>query len=77
MNWCDADAYCRSVGKYLCRAGSLDGNPAGPVKNPLAAGGSQWVIACSSDGAQSYPYGTTGSPGVCVDKKYVSPTPGV
>lgn len=77
VNWCDADAYCRSVGKYLCRAGSLDGNDAGPVKNPLATGGSQWVIACSSDGAQSYPYGTMGLPGVCVDKKYISATPGV
>jgi sulfatase modifying factor 1 len=77
VNWCDADAYCRSVGKYLCRAGSLDGNNAGPVKNPLATGGSQWVIACSNDGAQGYPYGTMGLPGVCVDKKYVSSTPGV
>ena len=77
VNWCDADAYCRSVGKYLCRAGSLDGDNAGPVKNPLAAGGSQWIIACSNDGAQSYPYTGAGMPGVCVDKKYVSATPGV
>lgn len=77
VNWCDADAYCRSVGKYLCRAGSLDGNNAGPVKNPVTPGGSQWVIACSNDGAQGYPYGAMGLPGVCVDKKYVSSTPGV
>lgn len=77
VDWCDADAYCRSVGKYLCRAGSLDGNDAGPVTNPLASGGSQWVLACSADGTQSYPYGNTGMPGVCVDKKYVSTVPGV
>jgi formylglycine-generating enzyme required for sulfatase activity len=77
VDWCDADAYCRASGKYLCRAGSRDGNNAGPVTNPLVTGGSQWVIACSSDGAQDYPYGKTGMPGVCVDKKYVSNIPGV
>jgi len=77
VDWCDADAYCRSVGKYLCRAGSLDGNNAGPVKNPLVSGGSQWVIACSSDGTQTYPYGSTGMPGLCVDKKFVSTIAGV
>jgi len=77
VNWCDADAYCRSVDKYLCRAGSLDGNNAGPVTMPLASGGSQWIIACTNDGKLTYPYGTMGMPGVCVDKKFVSTTAGV
>jgi len=78
VDWCDADAYCRSVGKYLCRAGSLDGNDPGPVTNPLAPGGSQWVIACSADDTKrTYPYGADAMPGVCVDKKYLSTTPGV
>lgn len=78
VNWCDADAYCRSVGKYLCRAGSLDGNDPGPVTNPLAPGGSQWVIACSNDDSKrTYPYGTEAMPGVCVDKKYLATTAGV
>jgi sulfatase modifying factor 1 len=77
VNWCDADAYCRSVGKYLCRAGSLDGNNPGPVTNPIASDGSQWVIACTNDGKLTYPYGSQGVPGMCVDKKFLAQTAGV
>ncbi|HEY4185576.1 MAG TPA: SUMF1/EgtB/PvdO family nonheme iron enzyme [Polyangia bacterium] len=77
VDWCDADAYCRSVGKYLCRAGSLDGSNPGPVTNPTSPDGSQWIIACTNDGKLTYPYGTEGMQGLCVDKKFVSTIAGV
>lgn len=62
MDWCDANAYCYYAGKRLC--GRIGGGPtAGGLPGPGGLEGrvdptvSQWFAACSSGGANSYPYG--------------------
>jgi len=56
VDWCDAYAYCKSVGKRLC--GKIGGgeNPFDDYRLPTS---SQWYAACSSGGAKDYPYGDT------------------
>ncbi len=53
-DWCDARAYCASVGKRLC--GSTEGG-AVPFDAPGTSSEDQWYAACSHDGANAYPYG--------------------
>jgi formylglycine-generating enzyme len=78
VDWCDADAYCRGVGKYLCGVADPDGVHGGRVTNPTSkTEGSQWIVACSNDGTLTYPYGNEGTSGRCADKKFPSTTPGV
>lgn len=77
VDWCDADSYCRWAKKYLCSAPSLGGEPVDPVTNPSAAGGSQWILACTNDGMSTYPYAGSAVAGRCVDKKYPSTDPGI
>lgn len=77
VDWCDAEAYCKWAKKYLCGVADADGVNGGTVTNPTAKGGSQWIVACSNDGALTYPYGTEGTAGRCADKKFPSTTPGV
>jgi formylglycine-generating enzyme required for sulfatase activity len=52
INWCDARAYCQSIGKRLC--GALHGGP-NPQKDLAKAGVDEWYTACSKDGALTYP----------------------
>ena len=56
VDWCDAYAYCKGVGKRLCGkiggGSNLDADYADPAK-------SQWMNACSSGGQNDYPYGAT------------------
>ncbi|MGC4069170.1 MAG: SUMF1/EgtB/PvdO family nonheme iron enzyme [Polyangiaceae bacterium] len=56
VDWCDAVAYCKGVGKRLC--GSISGGPisAADFTDPKK---SQWYNACSSGGKNVYPYGNT------------------
>jgi formylglycine-generating enzyme required for sulfatase activity len=78
VDWCDADAYCRWAKKYLCGVADRDGVHGGPVKNPTSKmEGSQWIVACSNDGTQTYPYGNEGQAGRCADKKFPGTTSGV
>ena len=54
VDWCDAYAYCKGVGKRLCGkigGGSVDYNTGGDDPTD------QWYNACSSGGTDSYPYG--------------------
>ena len=63
VDWCDATAYCQGVGKRLCGAiggGSLDTTVVQDEANQ-----SQWYRACSSAGADSYPYGNAYVRGTC------------
>jgi formylglycine-generating enzyme required for sulfatase activity len=62
IDWCDAIAYCKYVGKRLC--GGLLGargnyaEAADPSKN-------EWMIACTNGGSQPFPYGATEKPLAC------------
>jgi sulfatase modifying factor 1 len=54
VDWCDAYAYCQAVGKRLC--GKIGGGPNG-YDDLANASLSQWYNACTSHGANLYPYG--------------------
>jgi len=56
VDWCDAQAYCKAMGKRLC--GRIDGGASGfnDYENPAR---DQWFNACSSGGKSAYPYGDT------------------
>jgi formylglycine-generating enzyme len=51
VNWCDAYMYCKGVGKRLC------GKIGGGAETDTATG--QWTNACSSGGANKFPYGNS------------------
>jgi hypothetical protein len=55
VNWCQAQAYCSSVGKRLC--GHI-GVPAGVSQSAFNdPAQDQWFNACTSEGTFGYPYG--------------------
>lgn len=57
VDWCDAYAYCKGVGKRLC--GARAGGPVEFNDGYADANQSQWFNACTSGGAQAFPYGDT------------------
>jgi hypothetical protein len=56
IDWCDAYAYCKAVGKRLCGAFGGGSVPASEVAN---AKNDEWFNACSAGGTKNYPYGAT------------------
>ena len=62
VDWCDAYAYCKAVGKRLC--GKIGGGANGYDDYDNATR-SQWYAACSSGGALEYPYGDAYDPQAC------------
>ena len=56
VDWCDAYTYCKGVGKRLC--GAIGGGT-NAYASYADATLSQWYRACSSGGADTYPYGNT------------------
>jgi len=62
VDWCDAYAYCRAIGKRLC--GNINGGP-NPYYDYANAAESQWYNACSSGGDHSFPYGDSFEPNAC------------
>ncbi len=60
VDWCDAAAYCKAVGKQLCGA-RADALAAGTVgfADFANAEKDQFQYACSADGKQSYVYGAS------------------
>jgi formylglycine-generating enzyme len=56
VDWCDAVAYCKDVGKRLC--GKIGGGT-NKVADRADASKSQWFNACSSGDKYEYPYGNT------------------
>jgi formylglycine-generating enzyme required for sulfatase activity len=54
VDWCDAYAYCRGIGKRLC--GKIGGG-ANESAEYADASKSQWYAACSSGGNNAFPYG--------------------
>ena len=55
VDWCDAYAYCKAVGKRLC--GKVGGG-ANVATDGADASLSQWYNACSSGGLHDFPYGS-------------------
>ena len=56
IDWCDAVAYCKWSGKRLCGAIGGGTNAYGSHADATK---SQWYAACSSGGANAYPYGAS------------------
>ncbi|MBX3125256.1 MAG: SUMF1/EgtB/PvdO family nonheme iron enzyme [Polyangiaceae bacterium] len=65
VNWCNARAYCAWAGKRLC--GKVGGGTL--ALGETGTGASEWYVACSRDGARTYPYGGTHLSGACNDEK--------
>ena len=61
VDWCDAMAYCVAVGKRLC--GQV-GGAAAPYGEANTKEG-QWFTACTSGGANLFPYGSSYEPKSC------------
>lgn len=62
VDWCDAHAYCQSVGKHLCGSGSAVAMPYDAPPTSLA---NQWYAACSHAGDVAYPYGNDYNGAAC------------
>jgi formylglycine-generating enzyme required for sulfatase activity len=69
VDWCSAQAYCKAVGKRLC--GKVGGG-ANAFADQAKAEASQWYRACSSAGANAYPYGNVYSETACVGAGFAS-----
>jgi sulfatase modifying factor 1 len=68
VDWCDADAYCRGVGKHLC--GRVGGGPVG-WDHYADASLDEWTGACMSGAAgNAFPYGSTLVPLACNGYEY-------
>ncbi len=57
VDWCDAHAYCKAMGKRLC--GKIGGGASDYVSGWDDASQDQWHNACTSGGMHVYPYGDT------------------
>lgn len=55
---CDALAYCESIGKRLCKGGSLDGGTSMALSDPS----DEWYAACSGGGTRVFAYGDMEDP---------------
>jgi formylglycine-generating enzyme required for sulfatase activity len=62
VDWCDAHAYCKGVGKRLC--GKIGGGPNG-YADYADTSKSEWMNACSSGGKHLYSYGDTYQGATC------------
>lgn len=62
VDWCDAYAFCKAVGKRLC--GRIGGG-SNDFHDNKDATKSQWVHACSAGGTLVYPYGNEYGPTTC------------
>jgi formylglycine-generating enzyme len=65
VDWCDAVAYCKWAGKYLC-AKAVNGQRVGPVTVDGVGDYTthQWMIACSAQ-TKRWPYGATQDASAC------------
>jgi len=56
VDWCDAYAYCTTIGKHLC--GQIGTGGAIPQSSYNDATKDQWYDACSAQGQNVYPFGS-------------------
>jgi formylglycine-generating enzyme len=62
VDWCDAYAYCKWVGKRLCGRIGGGANASADYAN---SDRSQWFRVCSNGGRNAYPYGGTYRSAAC------------
>jgi hypothetical protein len=62
VDWCDAYAYCKQVGKRLC--GKIGGGSNLPIDYDEHAQ-SEWHNACTANGVNAFPYGSVYAPDLC------------
>jgi len=72
VDWCDAFAYCRSLGKRLC--GAVGGGSVA-IASGADATKDQWYAACSAGGMYTYPYGSTFMTKACNTLDFGAPGP--
>ncbi|MEO8878458.1 MAG: SUMF1/EgtB/PvdO family nonheme iron enzyme [Polyangiaceae bacterium] len=73
VDWCAARAYCEWSGKRLCGAVQDGGGDVSHVAANVDykdAAVDEWFFACSANGAQTYPYGSSYDGGLCNDTDY-------
>jgi formylglycine-generating enzyme required for sulfatase activity len=63
VDWCDAVAYCKSVGKRLC--GKVGGGGNVPTDWTALGDRDEWTRACSNGSTYKFPYGNTYDPLAC------------
>lgn len=63
VDWCDAYTYCKAMGKRLC--GRIGGGSVNYETEFGDATKSQWFDACSSNGVNTFPYGSIYEPQTC------------
>jgi len=63
-DWCDARAYCSSLGKHLCGS-SESATGSVPYDAPVTSTDNQWYAACSHGGEVAYPYGQVYDSSAC------------
>ncbi|MBL8743487.1 MAG: SUMF1/EgtB/PvdO family nonheme iron enzyme, partial [Myxococcales bacterium] len=62
VDWCDAAAFCRWAGKRMCGRKGGGTVPEEEADDPTK---SEWYAACSADGANDFPYGSTWDENAC------------
>ena len=72
VDFCDATAYCKAVGKRLC--GHIGSGPNGYAYG-IDPTESQWFNACSSGGAHAFTYGATSMASECNGAESLVGTP--
>lgn len=62
LTWCDASAYCESLGKRLCNNSSSD------TSNDIKPEDDEWLNACTGGGTRSIPYNDQSSAPGCLSE---------
>ncbi|MCB9579189.1 MAG: SUMF1/EgtB/PvdO family nonheme iron enzyme [Polyangiaceae bacterium] len=63
LDWCDALAFCKSLGKRLC--GRMDGQPVAYPNEFSDPAKSEWHYVCTNGGTTLYPWGAAYTPDTC------------
>lgn len=62
LTWCDASAYCESLGKRLCNNSSLD------ISGDISYKDDEWLNACTGGGTRMIPYHDQSSAPGCLSE---------